>query len=77
MTVSEIIREIQDLPAREQEEVVRFTIGLTLPPERGGPEIEEAWEQEIQARMEAVDSGRVTGIPWRDVLQTANQRLTL
>lgn len=39
------------------------------------PEVDEAWEQEIQDRIKAVDSGSVMGISYSDVMREADQRL--
>lgn len=30
-------------------------------------EIEQAWEEEIRARIKAVDEGRVNGIPYEEI----------
>ena len=38
------------------------------------PQVDEAWEQEIQHRIAAVDSGIVKGIAYNDVMREADQR---
>lgn len=39
------------------------------------PEAEAAWEAEIRDRMQAIDDGRVAGVPYEDVLREAESRL--
>jgi Putative addiction module component. len=38
-------------------------------------EVEEAWEKEIQERIQAIDSGRTIGIAYSDVMSEADQLL--
>ena len=40
-----------------------------------GADVEAAWDDEIQARMRAVQEGRVNGIPYEQVLARIDQRL--
>jgi hypothetical protein len=37
-----------------------------------GDEIEKAWDQEIRARVKAVDKGRVSGNPYDQIQQELN-----
>jgi len=39
------------------------------------PDVDAAWEQEIQDRIKAVDSGAAAGISYRDVMLEAERRL--
>ena len=39
------------------------------------PEVDAAWEQEIRARIQAIDSGTTIGIPYEDVMREAQKRL--
>ena len=36
--------------------------------------IEAAWEEEILARIQAIDDGTAKGIPYEDVVRTARDR---
>jgi putative addiction module component (TIGR02574 family) len=38
------------------------------------PEIEAAWEEEILARIKAIDDGTAIGIPYEDVVRAARNR---
>lgn len=63
--LTEITKEAIQLP-RQQRLVLA---GLLLELEDGGadPKADEAWEQEIQARIKAVDDGTAVGIPYEEV----------
>ena len=39
------------------------------------PDVDAAWDQEIQHRIRAVDSGAVAGISYQDVMLEAEKRL--
>ena len=39
------------------------------------PDVDAAWDQEIQDRIKAVDSGAVAGISYQDVMLEAERRL--
>lgn len=39
------------------------------------PEAEAAWDSEIRDRIQAIDDGRVLGIPYEDVMRDAKKRL--
>ena len=38
------------------------------------PEIEAAWEEEILARIQAIDDGTAIGIPYEEVIRAARDR---
>ncbi len=38
------------------------------------PEIEAAWEEEILARIKAIDDGTAIGIPYEEVIRAARNR---
>ena len=38
------------------------------------PEIEAAWEEEILARIKAIDDGTAIGIPYEEVIRAARDR---
>ena len=37
-------------------------------------EVEMAWEEEILARIQAIDNGTAVGIPYEDVIRAARNR---
>jgi hypothetical protein len=48
---------------------------LELDAANGGNEVDSAWEEEIRARIQAVDNGSAVGIPYDDVMEKAGKRL--
>jgi putative addiction module component (TIGR02574 family) len=50
------------LPDSERAELAAWLIESLDP--GVDPEVEEAWDAEIQRRIEDLDSGRVTAVPW-------------
>ncbi len=51
--------------------------GILLESAEAAPDAEAsaAWDAEIRARIQAIDDGRISGIPYEQVLQEAEQRL--
>lgn len=42
---------------------------------KANPEAEAAWDEEIRARLKAVEEGKVNGIPYEQVLGRVDRRL--
>jgi len=47
---------------------------LDLEPAGSVAEVEESWDEEIRARIKAVDEGQVTGIAYDDLRREMNSR---
>ena len=73
MALEEVAREAMGLPRHQRLTLARLLIELDDPGSEG--EVEEAWEQEIQARLRAVREGRVEGIPYDEALARVDRRL--
>ena len=72
-TFEEVTRCAMQLTGRQ-----RVTLaGLLLELEDVGddPDAEAAWEEEIRARIQAVDDGTAVGIPYEQVMREARKRL--
>lgn len=71
--LTEITKEAIQLPRQQRLALA----GLLLELEDGGtdPQADEAWEQEIQARIKAVDGGTAVGIPYEEAMRQAQERL--
>jgi putative addiction module component (TIGR02574 family) len=54
-----------DLPRHQRLALVRLLLDLDQP--GTSDEIEQAWDEEIRARVKAVDEGRATGIPYEQI----------
>jgi putative addiction module component (TIGR02574 family) len=64
-SIEEITKEVVDLPRHQRLALVRLLLDLDQP--GTSDEIEQAWDEEIRARVKAVDEGRVTGIPYEQI----------
>jgi putative addiction module component (TIGR02574 family) len=64
-SIEEIIKEAIDLPQHQRLALVRLLLDLDQP--GASDEIERTWEEEIRARIKAVDEGRVDSIPYEQI----------
>jgi putative addiction module component (TIGR02574 family) len=64
-SIEEITKEVVDLPRHQRLTLVRLLLDLDRP--GTGEEIDAAWDEEIRARVKAVDDGRVTGISYEQI----------
>ena len=74
-SIEELTREALQLSPRQRVALAGFL--LEIDESSSDPEIDAAWEQEIQARIKAINSGSVIGIPYNDVMRAADKRLAL
>jgi putative addiction module component (TIGR02574 family) len=70
----EITKEVVDLPRHHRLALVRLLLDLDRP-ERG-EEIDAAWDEEIRARVKAVDDGRVGGVPYEKIKKEMAERFS-
>ena len=71
--LDEITREVKNLPRQERLALVGLLLELDQHEEEAGAE--SSWEQEIRARIQAVDDGSAIGIPYDEVMRLAQSRL--
>ena len=64
-TIEEITKKVVELPRHQRLALVRLLLDLDQP--GTSEEIDRAWEEEIGARVKAVDEGRVAGIPYEQI----------
>lgn len=64
-SIEEITKEVVDLPRHQRLALVRLLLDLDQP--GTSDEIEQAWDEEIRARVKAVDEGRATSIPYEQI----------
>jgi hypothetical protein len=71
--LAEVANEALRLPRQQRLALA----GLLLELEDGGtdPQADEAWEQEIRARIRAVDDGTAVGISYEEAMRQAQERL--
>ena len=71
----ELYKEALMLSAEEREELVRL---LTMQADSGfaSPEIEQAWMEECDRRMKAIEDGTMELIPAEEVFRSLRERRT-
>ncbi len=71
--IEDVTREALNLPLHQRLALAGFLLeSAEVAPD---PEAEGAWEAEIRDRIQAIDEGRVSGIPYEDVMRDAERRL--
>ncbi len=73
MALEDVAREAIELPRHQRLSLARLLIELDDPGSDG--DVEAAWDAEIQARVRAVQEGRLEGIPYEGVLARVDRRL--
>jgi len=63
--IEEITKEIVELPRHQRLALLRLLLDLDRP--GTSDEIESAWDDEIRARVKAVDEGRAVGMPYEGI----------
>jgi putative addiction module component (TIGR02574 family) len=63
--IEEITKEVVELPRHQRLALIRLLLDL----DRSGTsdDVESAWDEEIRARVKAVDEGRAVGIAYEQV----------
>ena len=70
----EITREAIKLPREQRLELASLL--LQLNEDSAAPEVSAAWEEEIQARIQAVDENQIEGASFETGMRDAEDRLT-
>jgi putative addiction module component (TIGR02574 family) len=70
--IEELTREAVSLPKEQRLALARAL--LDLEPAGNVAEVEESWDEEIRARIKAVDEGRVAGIAYDDLRREMDSR---
>ena len=73
MPLEDVACEAIELPRHQRLSLARLLIDLDDP--GSDADVEAAWDVEIQARVRAVQEGRVEGIPYEEVLARVDRRL--
>jgi putative addiction module component (TIGR02574 family) len=71
-SIEEIAKGVVELPRHQRMAIVRLLLDLDRP--GTGEEIEQAWDEEIRARVKAIDEGRATGIPYEQIKKEMSER---
>lgn len=70
--LEEITKEIVDLPRHQRLALVRLLLDLDKP--GGSGDVDVAWDEEIRARVKAVEDGQVAGIAYDDIGKEMSSR---
>jgi putative addiction module component (TIGR02574 family) len=70
--IEELTREAISLPKEQRLALARAL--LDLEPVGGVAEVERSWDEEMRARIKAIDEGRVTGIAYDDLRREMDSR---
>jgi len=71
-SIEEITKGVVELPRHQRMAIVRLLLDLDRP--GTGEEIEQAWDEEIRARVKAIDEGRATGVPYEQIKKEMSER---
>lgn len=71
-SIEVIAKDIVELPRHQRLTLVRLLLDLDRPGTTG--ETDNAWEEEIQARVKAIDEGRAIGIPYEQIKKEMAER---
>ena len=71
-TIEEITKEIVELPRHQRLALVRLLLDLDQPGTPG--DSDRAWDEEIRARVKAIDDGRAVGIPYEQIKKEMAER---
>lgn len=71
--IEEVTRDAMSLPLHQRLALASFLLeSAEAAPD---PEAEAAWDSEIRDRIQAIDEGRVRGIPYEEVMRDVERRL--
>ncbi len=74
-SIEEITREIVGLPRQQRLALVKLLLDLDRShADLADPGTEDAWDEEIRARVKAVDEGRAVGIPYEQIREEMARR---
>jgi putative addiction module component (TIGR02574 family) len=74
-TLAEITREAADLTPQDQLKLARIMIDLSEDKVESLAEIDQAWDEEIERRIDEMRSGKVKGVPLKDVKRRIESKL--
>lgn len=63
--IEEITKEVVELPRHQRLALIRLLLDLDQP--SSSTDVDNAWDEEIRARVKAVDEGRAVGIPYEQI----------
>ena len=74
-TLAEVTCDAADLPAPERLKLARILLDLSEPATESQDDVQNAWDQEIERRLQELRSGKVKGVPLEEVKAKIEARL--
>ena len=74
-TLAEVTCDAADLPAPERLKLARILLDLSEPATESPDDVQNAWDQEIERRLQELRSGKVKGVPLKEVRAKIEARL--
>ena len=74
-TLAEVTCDAADLPAPERLKLARILLDLSDPATESPDDVQNAWDQEIERRLQELRSGKVKGVPLEEVTAKIEARL--
>ena len=74
-TLTEVTRDAADLPAPERLKLARILLDLSEPATESSDDVQNAWDKEIERRLQELRSGKVKGMPLEEVKAKIEARL--
>ena len=74
-TLTEVTRDAADLPAPERLKLARILLDLSEPATESSDDVQNAWDQEIERRLQELRSGKVKVMPLEEVKAKIEARL--
>ena len=74
--LSEVTRDAMELPVDQRLSLVRTILGTTESHSVPAHEVDQAWEDEIADRIQAVQSGQAIGRRWDEILKDIDSQLS-
>ena len=73
-TLTEVTKDAAQLPAPERLKLARILLDLSERNPEPAEEVQAAWDEEIQRRLQELRSGAVQGVPLQDVKRKIEAR---
>jgi putative addiction module component (TIGR02574 family) len=74
-TLTEVTRDAADLPAPERLKLARILLDLSEPATESPDDVQNAWDHEIERRLQELRAGKVKGVPLEEVKAKIEARL--
>jgi putative addiction module component (TIGR02574 family) len=71
-SIEEITKEVVELPRHQRLALMRLLLDLDQP--GTSEDVERAWDDEIRARVKAIDEGRAVGISYEQIKKEMTER---